>query len=293
MPAMPLTAWATSDRVGDRRTGTVGNPGWAARATSTACATSSVGTGPTEVARPNGSSDAAIRPLAIGARDDHANLHRDRGVGQSVGVAATPLTWIYRALWFVLPFTIGELVGDALSDHSSAVAWCGAVLGWLAWATALGTSMMPAPASLTVVRILAPTPLVAGVVAAVVLAPDAAPGALGWVGLVSAAVALVCAVAPEVGEWFVNGASYGDERRMPIRPPCRCCSVRSSWCGPSQSSPSPSARCWWQLATGCWVRWSSRSVSSRRSSASASCAGSPTGGSCSSPPASRSSTTSR
>ena len=62
MPAMPLTAWATSDRVGVRRTGTVGNPGWAARATSTACATSSVGTGPTEVARPNGSSDAAIDP---------------------------------------------------------------------------------------------------------------------------------------------------------------------------------------------------------------------------------------
>ena len=136
-----------------------------------------------------------------------------------MGVAATPLTWTYRALWFVLPFTLGELMGDALTDHSSSVAWCGAVLGWSAWAVALGTSMVPAPATLTIVRILAPTPIVAGVVAAVVVAPDELPGALGWVGLVSAAVAVVCALAPEFGEWFVNGASYGDERRMPIRPP--------------------------------------------------------------------------
>ena len=90
-----------------------------------------------------------------------------------------------------------------------------AVLAWGLWGAGLAASLVPLPVTLTLLRVLAPVPVVAGAVAAA----TTSPGPLGWVGLVTAAVVAVTAMSSEVGDWFVNGSSYGDERRMPLRPP--------------------------------------------------------------------------
>ena len=90
-----------------------------------------------------------------------------------------------------------------------------AVMSWGVWSVVLGALFFPLPATLTVIRLLAPVPILAGTISAVLVAPSA----LGWVGLVTAAAALAGTMSAEVGNAFVNGASYGDERRFTLRAP--------------------------------------------------------------------------
>lgn len=130
-------------------------------------------------------------------------------------VRASPLTWITRALWLTLPLTLGDLLAGALDGRSDAVVVTGAVLSWGLWTATLLASSVLLPLTLLALRVMVPLALVAGVLAAV----DTAPDLLGWIGLVSAAVALVTAMSADVGIDFVNGASYGDERRFPLRAP--------------------------------------------------------------------------
>lgn len=128
-------------------------------------------------------------------------------------VHANPMTWIARALWILLPVTIGGLIGDAATSGDGAAAL--AVSAWAVWAIGLFSSVVLAPVSLTVLRIVAPLPLFAGAVAAVSSPPDL----LGWVGLAVAAAAVTACMSAEVGTDFVNGSAYGDERRVTIRIP--------------------------------------------------------------------------
>ena len=132
-----------------------------------------------------------------------------------MGVRASPLTWITRALWLTLPLTLGDLVAGAVDGRSDAVVVAGAALAWALWAATLLSSLVLLPLTLLAMRVMVPLALVGGVVAAV----DTAPDALGWIGLASAAVVLVTSLSADVGLDFVNGASYGDERRFPLRPP--------------------------------------------------------------------------
>lgn len=126
---------------------------------------------------------------------------------------ASPTTWITRALWILLPFTLGGLLGDP--SASTAASTAAAVVAWTVWAIGLFSSVVLAPAALTILRIVAPLPLLGGIVAAASRHPDA----LGWVGLAVAASVVVAAMSPDVAGDFVNGASYGDERRVPLRVP--------------------------------------------------------------------------
>lgn len=128
---------------------------------------------------------------------------------------ANPLTWATRFLWLVLPLTLGGLIGDAAADRTAAVGTTTSVLAWAVWTAGFLASLVALPLTLTVLRILAPLPVLAGTVAAA----TARPSAVGWLGLVLAATLAVTALSAEVGQWFVNGASYGDERRMPLRVP--------------------------------------------------------------------------
>jgi hypothetical protein len=130
-------------------------------------------------------------------------------------VHTTPLTWVTRVLWFALPFTLGELLADAVADRSGPVRLLAAVLAWGVWAAGLGASLVPLPVTLTVLRVLAPLPVAAGVVAAVLSSPDT----LGAIGLALAGAVAITSMAAEVGDWFINGSAYGDERRMPLRVP--------------------------------------------------------------------------
>jgi hypothetical protein len=130
-------------------------------------------------------------------------------------VHATPLVWTTRVLWLLLPLTLGELLGDAAAERAAAVGPTVALVAWAVWLAGLVASLVALPVTLTVLRVLAPVPLVAGTVAAT----QASPSFVGWIGLVAAALAAVCAMSAEVGDWFVDGSSYGDERRMTLRIP--------------------------------------------------------------------------
>jgi hypothetical protein len=123
--------------------------------------------------------------------------------------------WPARATWALLPLLVGPALGDALGEHSLAVARTGSVLAWATWAGVLVGVLLPRTVSLTALRIAAPAALGAANWAA--LAGD--PGATDALAVTGAAVTLVAAFSPLTGEAFVNGSAYGDERRLPLRVP--------------------------------------------------------------------------
>ena len=89
----------------------------------------------------------------------------------------------------------------------------------------LVAALVPRTVTLTAIRIVAPASVVA------VLWGSAVTPSVGAADLVAVAVTgLASAVAylPTTGDVYVNGSSYGDERRLPLRARPRRCSGRSS-----------------------------------------------------------------
>lgn len=123
--------------------------------------------------------------------------------------------WPARLSWGLLPLAVGPALSDALDGRSREVQVTGSLLAWSAWALVLVAVLIPRTISLTALRIVAPAALVASVWAAVAGQREAVDViAVAW-----AAVTVVAAFAPTTGDVFVNGSSYGDERRMPLRVP--------------------------------------------------------------------------
>jgi hypothetical protein len=85
----------------------------------------------------------------------------------------------------------------------------------MAWAAGLIATLVPSPASLTVVRVLAPGAPVAAVAAAVAGADAVAAVVAIAVGV----LVVVIAFTAEVGQAFVQASAYGDEARFLLRPP--------------------------------------------------------------------------
>lgn len=121
----------------------------------------------------------------------------------------------FRLLWFLLPLTLGQLASDALADAAPAVPRVATIGLWVLWAVALIAAMVPTPFSLTVVRMIAPGAVVVAIYGLVVEGASA----LGAVALAHSASAAVVAFTSFFGDRFVDGGSYGDERRMLLRPP--------------------------------------------------------------------------
>ena len=123
--------------------------------------------------------------------------------------------WLALVVWVVQPFTLGPLVGDALDPTRNlfrgAVTWA----LWLGWLLVLVAVALPRPITLTVARI--------GATATVPIAAWAAiesdETAASVVGLISAVIAAAVVLAPTFADRFIDGASYGDERRFALRPP--------------------------------------------------------------------------
>ncbi len=110
---------------------------------------------------------------------------------------------------------VGPALSQALDGRSTPVASLAAVLGWGAWLAALVATLVPRTASLTVYRLVAPA---AVAVAAWTLPAGAGPAAVAG-ALTAAVVAAVVAFLPATGDVFVDGSSYGPERRLALRPP--------------------------------------------------------------------------
>lgn len=125
------------------------------------------------------------------------------------------LIWLHRLLWLALPVAFAPALGPALDARSSAVGLVLEVLLWLFWAIGLVALLVPRGVSLTVVRTLTPLALVVAVWSA--FAEQVDP--VDLLGVSAAALALVVSLAPSIGEHFIDGSSYGPERRLPLRPP--------------------------------------------------------------------------
>lgn len=124
--------------------------------------------------------------------------------------------WPARVLWVVLALVAGGSVGDALDGRSTAVVVVSLVILWAGWAAGLVALLVPRTVALTALRILVPAGT-AAVVAATVAGSevDGADVAAVAVG----ALATLAVFVPWVGEAWVDGSSYGAEKRFALRAP--------------------------------------------------------------------------
>lgn len=123
--------------------------------------------------------------------------------------------WPFRALWLLLPVVAGPAVADALADRSRAVQFVASVMAWAGWGGVLAASLVLRTVTLTAVRALAPGAVLLCTWAA--FASDEL--AWGLAGIVVAVLATVAALSPATADAFVDGSSYGDERRVALRIP--------------------------------------------------------------------------
>ena len=122
------------------------------------------------------------------------------------------MPWVVRALWAVLPFTLGPVLADALADTSEAVRTLSSAALWAGWGFGLLATCIPHPLALTTLRVTAPVAAALPVGTALRGHPSAL--AVGW-----SIVAAAWVFAPAFGEWCVNGPAYPNERRHLLRAP--------------------------------------------------------------------------
>lgn len=131
-------------------------------------------------------------------------------------MAELPGPWPARIAWAALPITVAPVLSDALAERSLAVSRTGSTLAWLVWAAGLLAVAVPRSASLTALRVLAPLVLPVALWAAFQVDHV---GVAAGAGVAWGALVLLTVLWPEVAEAFVDGSSYGDERRMLLRTP--------------------------------------------------------------------------
>lgn len=125
--------------------------------------------------------------------------------------------WAPALVWLTLPLVTGPAFAAALDHRSMPVQLSGAAALWALWAVGLIAAFVPSTASLTAIRILMPASVAAAAWAA--LASSNGADARYSIPLGVTAIAAVLSLSAAVGYTFVNGSSYGDERRFPLRPP--------------------------------------------------------------------------
>jgi hypothetical protein len=135
----------------------------------------------------------------------------ERATGRPLG---GPLLWILRAAWLAQPLA-SATYGDALDGRSGAVQWTAAIALWTGWGLVLIALLVPAVATLTVVRMAVPAAVIVSVWAVVA-------GGSGVAAATAIALAVLCSVVAfsgDVGQVFVQASAYGAEQRLLLRPP--------------------------------------------------------------------------
>jgi hypothetical protein len=124
--------------------------------------------------------------------------------------------WLLRVAWVTLPLTAGPAAAAATQSWADGPRVAAATLLWLAWAAGLLATLAPRPQTVTALRVIAPTLLVAAVLAAI----DGSPSTLATVGALAGTI--VCAVLAsghDIASAAANALAYGDEQRFPLRVP--------------------------------------------------------------------------
>ncbi len=124
--------------------------------------------------------------------------------------------WAVPVVWVTLPLAAGPAFADALDPTDRSVQIVASVGLWLVWAATLGAALVPRGVTLTAIRIGVPASFAAAAWAAVAT-PEF--GTDDGIALTVTLIATIVSLSAFTGAVFVNGSAYGDERRMPLRPP--------------------------------------------------------------------------
>ncbi len=122
--------------------------------------------------------------------------------------------WLGRAAWVALLLVYGPGVASVVAEASTEAATAIETSAWLLWFAGLVAWLVPAPASLTVIRMIAPLLVVGAAWAVVVQGPS--PSVLA--ALLGAIVVNAVMFSPTIGDPMIDASSYGPERRMALRP---------------------------------------------------------------------------
>lgn len=125
--------------------------------------------------------------------------------------------YAFVVIWATLPFTAGPSLANALDPIDDVIRSTASVGLWAAWAATLAASLVPRTVTLTHIRIVAPASLAVSTWAAI--SNNDHRGAWDAVAIIVTFVATIAALIPTTTDVFVNGSSYGDERRLALRPP--------------------------------------------------------------------------
>ena len=124
--------------------------------------------------------------------------------------AAQRFCWLATGLWIAQPFLLGPLLNAGLRGASEPFGGIVTLASWLIWLGVLTSLAARLPARIGVAGTL---PVA---VWAAIESEDMALAVLGIVGSIAVTAAVLV---PGVADRFINGASYGDERRFALRPP--------------------------------------------------------------------------
>ncbi len=125
-------------------------------------------------------------------------------------------TWLLRGAWLALPVSAGPAFAAACRDWSDGPRVALEAMLWASWATALLAVVAPRRSLLTAARVIAPTFVVLGVLAAL----DGAPSTIAKIGAVAGTLLPSALVSGhDLAIAAVNADAYGDEVRMPLRVP--------------------------------------------------------------------------
>lgn len=118
-------------------------------------------------------------------------------------------------MWLSLPLTLGDLFSRVLDGRSTVAVVIWSIALWVGWSSVLLAYLILQPVTLTYLRVMVPLAAVLGALSL----PVREPSVIGLIGLLCVIVAAVLTLGADVGADFVNGASYGDERRLALRAP--------------------------------------------------------------------------
>lgn len=144
------------------------------------------------------------RPLALFSSSGHPGRRAEKV--DLVGL---------RIIWLLLPVTLGPAVADAFHGLEAGTRSTVSTLLWALWAATLTATLVPLPSTLTVIRLSGPA--TAGLALwSVAKTQDALHAGLG---LLAGTTVVLATLAAPLADRFVDGASYGDERRFLLRAP--------------------------------------------------------------------------
>ena len=155
----------------------------------------------------------AVRCFAVTSTPADPSADRASN-GEGRVAAAWP--WVLRAVWFLLPFSVGSSFGDALSTRSAPVRLTALGLAWVWWGLGLLSTLVPHPIGLVIIRVCAP---LAFVVAVWATTTGVAYSAVSGFGLAVSVVVCALSFSANTGHLYVNGPAYPNERRYLLRPP--------------------------------------------------------------------------